>query len=67
MGARYGFVFFVLVGFTMFWLFLVFFFFIWLGLMRLCFCFCFRLFSQLCVFRRVLGIVCEWMSSLMGG
>ena len=60
MGARFG------VGFSCFsWFFCV------LVVFRLgCMCLClyFRLFSQLFLFRRVLGIVCEWMSrSLMGG
>ena len=60
MGARFG------VGFSCFsWFFCV------LVVFRLdfmCLCLCFRLFSQLCMFRRVLDIVCEWMScSLMGG
>ena len=45
--------------------FFVFCFFFRLGCM--CLCLCFRLFSHLCVFRCVLGIVCEWMSRLLMG
>ena len=72
--------FFFLVGVSVFRLFLVFFYVVRLHvslfffIYNMCLFFiysfhvftCLRLFLQLCVFRRVLGIVCEWMSRSPG-